>query len=172
MNIKSLVLIAAASTLAFAPLANATSHAKKPAKQHVETGRKERLGTLDCQVAGGIGLLIGSSKTVECNFVRRSGPVEKYRGSIGKLGLDIGITEKSYIRWVVYNLKASRAGERALAGTYVGASATAAVGIGLGANVLVSGGEKNFGLQPLSAEASTGLNVAAGVTRLELKAVR
>jgi hypothetical protein len=37
---------------------------------------------------------------------------------------------------------------------------------------LVGGTSKNFGLQPLSAEANTGLNVAAGVSRLELIAAK
>ncbi|WP_348647681.1 DUF992 domain-containing protein [Rhizobium sp. BK275] len=63
-------------------------------------------------------------------------------------------------------------GDGALAGTYAGASAGASVGVGLGANALVGGNSKNFALQPLSGETGTGVNVAAGVSRLELKATR
>ncbi len=73
---------------------------------------------------------------------------------------------------MVYSINATRAGEGALAGSYVGASAGAAVGVGLGANALIGGNSKNFGLQPLSGEAGTGLNVAAGVSRLQLRPAR
>jgi hypothetical protein len=59
-----------------------------------------------------------------------------------------------------------------LAGNYVGASAQATVGAGLGANVLVGGSDRTVALQPLSVQGQTGLNVAAGVADLELRPVR
>lgn len=170
---KKLALIVAAASLAIAaPAADAASaHRSHKQPQQTAAEPRERLGTLSCQVAGGVGMVIGSNKSVDCLFKRSSGPAERYTGSIGKLGLDIGISGKSYLSWVVYNLHAARAGEGALAGSYVGASAGAAVGVGLGANALVGGNSKNFGLQPLSGEAGTGLNVAAGVSRLQLRPV-
>ncbi|MBB5576120.1 MULTISPECIES: DUF992 domain-containing protein [Rhizobium] len=170
---KKLALIVTAVSLGLAvPAANAaTAHhpQKHPHKEEAARGPKERLGTLSCQVAGGVGMIIGSNKAVDCRFKRSSGPSEHYVGSIGKLGVDIGVTGKSYLSWVVYSIQPTRAGEGALAGDYVGASAGAAVGVGLGANALVGGTSKNFGLQPLSGEAGTGLNVAAGVSRLQLR---
>ncbi|MBB4006453.1 DUF992 domain-containing protein [Allorhizobium taibaishanense] len=161
--------------MAIAPAAEAanTRHATRhPASQMTATQPKERLGTLSCEVAGGVGMLIGSSRSVTCDFKQRTGKVERYTGSIGKLGLDVGVTGKSYIRWIVYNVRPTTTGQGALAGTYVGASARASVGVGLGGNALVGGSNKNFGLQPLSAETGTGLNVAAGVSRLQLRAAR
>ncbi|MGO4567185.1 DUF992 domain-containing protein [Rhizobium sp. 2YAF20] len=170
---KTLVAIAAISSIAFASAVSAAPvHHKTQHPAPAATGQKERLGTLSCEVAGGIGLLLGSSKNVSCQFVKRTGAIEKYTGSIGKLGIDIGVTNKSYLKWVVYTLNASKSGDHALAGTYVGVSASGTVGVGLGANALVGGTSKNFGLQPLSAEANTGLNVAAGVSRLELIAAK
>ncbi|MDL2410689.1 DUF992 domain-containing protein [Rhizobium calliandrae] len=172
---KLALIVAAAASLAFGiPAANAatTHHTQKhPAKEQT-TGPKERLGTLSCQVAGGVGMVIGSNKSVDCIFKRSSGPSERYVGSIGKFGLDIGVTGKSYLSWVVYSIQPTRAGEGALAGDYVGASAGAAVGVGLGANALIGGNAKNFGLQPLSGEVGTGVNVAAGVSRLQLRHAR
>ena len=53
-------------------------------------------------------------------------------------------------------------------GTYVGASAEATAVLGLGANALVGGFKRSVGLQPLSIQAQTGLNVAAGVAELTL----
>ena len=68
--------------------------------------------------------------------------------------------------------KALFRGAGALQGRYAGASAEATVAVGLGANVLVGGGNKSIALQPLSVQAQTGLNVAAGVAALRLKAVK
>ena len=161
----------AAFTLAFAGSAGAVTrhHAPKHSKQLVAQEPKERLGTLSCEVAGAVGLVIGSSRTLECSFKQRTGKVERYTGSIGRLGIDVGITGKRYMSWLVVNTAPTRIGDGALAGTYVGASASASVGLGLGANALVGGNAKNFALQPLSAEAGTGLNVAAGISQLKLR---
>lgn len=43
-----------------------------------------------------------------------------------------------------------------------------AVGLGVGANVLVGGSQNNITLQPLSVEGMQGLNVAAGIGILTL----
>jgi hypothetical protein len=85
-----------------------------------------------------------------------------------KIGLDIGVTEKSYITWLVFAPGRLKPG--ALAGSYVGATADAAIVVGLGANVLVGGFEKSVALQPLSVEGEVGLNVAVGIGEIELKA--
>ncbi|ENN85142.1 hypothetical protein RHSP_56472 [Rhizobium freirei PRF 81] len=168
---RKIVIVAAAVSVAFGSAASAAStghHPKKPSEP-VASEPKQRLGTLSCEVAGGVGMIIGSNKQVSCTFKQRTGRVERYTGTIGKLGIDIGVTRKTYLSWVVINTAPTRVGEGALAGTYVGASAGASVGLGLGANALVGGNSKNFALQPLSAEAGTGLNVAAGVSRLQLQ---
>ena len=57
----------------------------------------------------------------------------------------------------------------ALAGHYVGASADVTLGVGLGANALVGGSRRSIALQPLSVEANTGVNLAAGVSELRLR---
>lgn len=167
---KKILIAAAMMSVALTSAASAASTHHHPKKRPAEVAAepKERLGTLSCEVAGGVGMIIGSSKKVSCTFKQRSGKVERYTGTIGKLGIDVGITGKSYLSWIVVNTAPTRVGDGALAGTYVGASAGASVGLGLGANALVGGNSKNFALQPLSAEAGTGLNVAAGVSRLQL----
>lgn len=168
---KKIIIAAAAISVALGSAASAASTHHHPKKQpeQVASEPKQRLGTLSCEVAGGVGMIIGSNKDISCTFKQRSGKVERYTGTIGKLGIDIGVTRKTYLSWVVVNTAATRVGDGALAGTYVGASAGASVGLGLGANALVGGNSKNFALQPLSAEAGTGLNVAAGVSRLQLR---
>ncbi len=168
---KKTIVAAAAIAMAFGSVASAASTHHHPKKQSAQVASepKQRLGTLSCEVAGGVGMIIGSNKQVSCTFRQRTGRIERYTGTIGKLGIDIGVTRKTYLSWVVINTAPTRVGDGALAGTYVGASAGASVGLGLGANALVGGNAKNFALQPLSAEAGTGLNVAAGVSRLQLR---
>jgi hypothetical protein len=127
-----------------------------------------KVGTLRCVVAPGVGLILASSKEVRCTFKPQGGRTEFYSGSTGKLGIDIGITNKSYLAWTVF--APGRPGPGALNGTYVGASAQATAGAGLGANVLV-GGNNGINLQPISVQGQTGLNVAAGLGSLTLHGV-
>ena len=60
----------------------------------------------------------------------------------------------------------------ALAGNYAGATASATVGVGAGANVLIGGSSQQVTLQPVSVEGSVGLNVAAGIGAVELVAAK
>jgi hypothetical protein len=124
-------------------------------------------GVLNCDVSGGLGLIIGSQKEVTCQFLPAdtNSPREVYVG-----GLDIGATAKGQMVWNVF-APTSRP-VAALAGDYVGAGAEATVAVGLGANVLVGGNNRTVALQPVSIQAQEGLNVAAGVTELRLRPVR
>lgn len=129
------------------------------------------LGVLECTIEGGLGLLIGSSKGAKCSFTHQDDTVEYYEGKLSKLGVDIGISGESFLKWVVFTPVGNQIGSYALAGKYIGASAGASLGIGLGANALIGGTDKKFGLQPLSIEGKTGLNVAVGLSSLTLNPV-
>jgi hypothetical protein len=72
------------------------------------------------------------------------------------------------ILWTVL-APSTNTGEGALAGHYAGASASATLGIGAGVNALVGGMHSSIALQPVSIEGNTGLNVAAGITTLNLE---
>jgi hypothetical protein len=136
-----------------------------------EAQDRTRVGVLDCDVSGGIGMIIGSRKAMNCTFEPAGqGPREAYTGSIGRFGLDIGATSGGRMAWAVYAPTAG--GPAALAGTYAGAAADASVGVGLGANVLVGGSNRTIALQPLSVQAQTGVNLAVGVAALTLNPVR
>ena len=127
-----------------------------------------KVGVLSCGIGGGIGYIIGSSKPIDCVFQPAGGArVEHYSGTIRKFGLDIGVTNQSVVVWAVFAPGKTKRG--ALKGYYGGASAEATVIAGLGANVLVGGFNKDINLQPLSVQAQTGLNIAAGVTSLRLQ---
>jgi hypothetical protein len=126
------------------------------------------VGVLTCTVRAGTGFIVGSTKDLRCRF-NRPGRDEFYHGTISKFGLDIGATKQTAIAWAVL-APTSRLPPGSLNGTYGGVSAEATVGLGVGANALVGGSNKNIILQPLSVQAQQGLNIAAGVAALQLRA--
>jgi hypothetical protein len=128
------------------------------------------VGSLNCRVSGGMGFIFGSSKDLDCLLARTDGVAERYVGTINKYGIDIGFTKEAHIIWLVFAPGAIGTG--ALAGDYGGATAGAAVGVGVGANVLLGGSNKQIALQPVSVEGSVGLNVAAGIAAVTLRPAR
>ena len=135
------------------------------------SAQRQQFGVLNCDISMGIGLIIGSQRQVNCEFTpddRR--PREIYIGSITKFGLDLGVTAGGQMTWAVHSETTRRAG--VLEGAYVGASAEATLGVGLGANVLVGGSNRTVALQPLSIQGQAGLNIAAGVAELRLQLAR
>ncbi|MGH7099934.1 MAG: DUF992 domain-containing protein [Stellaceae bacterium] len=126
------------------------------------------VGTLACNVGGGPGHIIGSSRPVNCTFSGPDGP-EHYLGDLSKLGVDIGYLRGGRIMWNVVTTNAARYPRRGmLSGTYTGVTGSAAVGVVVGANVLVGGNGRSFSLQPLSIEGQRGLDVAGGLAELNL----
>jgi hypothetical protein len=140
------------------------------ASASAQQASRVQVGTLTCDVSGGIGMIIGSSKEVQCLFTPGNGPRQVYVGRINKFGLDVGATAGGQMVWAVYAPSSAR--NAPLAGNYGGASAEATVGAGLGANVLVGGSDRTVALQPLSVQGQAGLNLAAGVAELQLRPAR
>lgn len=126
-----------------------------------------QVGTLTCNVASGFGFVFGSSRAINCTFAPPGGPPQHYVGSIDRFGVDIGYLQGGVIIWTVVAPTANVA-PGSLAGTYAGATASATVGVGLGANVLVGGSGNSIALQPVSIQGTTGLNVAAGIAAMTL----
>jgi Protein of unknown function (DUF992) len=127
-----------------------------------------KVGTLTCNVSGGVGFIFGSSKEMKCTYAPNAGTGEHYTGTFSKYGLDIGIANASVLVWTVV-APTSGVNSGALQGDYAGATASATIGVGLGANVLIGGLDKSIALQPLSVTGSTGLNIAAGIGVISLK---
>ena len=153
-RIALLASAAAIAALAFSP-ANASPAGVK-------------VGVLTCHVDGGWGFVVGSSKDVLCNYHPDHGVDDFYKGSITKIGVDLGYTRSATIIWdVIAPTSDTRPG--ALEGFYGGATASATVAVGAGANVLLGGFDKSIALQPVSIEGSSGLDVAAGIGALKLR---
>lgn len=126
-----------------------------------------KVGTLTCNVASGFGFIFGSSKALNCTYSGAGGSQEHYVGNITKFGADIGYTAGGILVWtVVAPVAVMHPG--ALAGSYAGGTASATVGVGVGANALIGGSNNTIALQPLSIEGNTGLNVAAGIASITL----
>jgi Protein of unknown function (DUF992) len=126
-----------------------------------------RVGTLRCIGAPRIGAIVASVQQARCVFAGVNGHHERYAAQFGRIGADIGVTNRSELVWSVYAPTSLR--HRALVGNYVGASADAAIGVGGGANVLVGGSNATISLQPVSVKTQTGLAVGAGLGQLQLR---
>jgi hypothetical protein len=138
-----------------------------PASVPVAAKTTVKIGVLSCGIAPGIGFIVMSQKKLSCVYQSsRGGRVETYRGKITRIGLDIGVTHQSVVVWAVMAPGKTKRG--ALQGSYGGVSAEATAVIGFGANVLVGGFQKSITLQPLSIQAQTGLDIAAGIAGLSL----
>jgi hypothetical protein len=127
-----------------------------------------RVGVLDCQGSTN-SFVVGSVTEMSCLFrPSAGGPGEPYHATMRRAGVDIGINQRVTVAWAVF--APTRGFQRGdLAGTYVGAAASATVGVGVGANALVGGSNNTIALQPVSVQGQIGLSVAAGVAGLDLR---
>lgn len=127
-----------------------------------------QVGVLDCRGSTS-SFIIGSITDLSCLFRPSTGaPGESYHAVMRRAGLDIGINQQVVVAWAVF-APTRGFGRGYLAGNYVGAAASATVGVGVGANALVGGSNNTIALQPLSLQGQTGLSIAAGVAGLELR---
>jgi hypothetical protein len=127
------------------------------------------VGTLTCNIGGGPGYLIGSSRPIACTFTSPTGS-EHYVGNVSKLGMDVGYLRSGRMIWnVVAANPMPRPAPGMLAGSYTGVTGSAAVGVGAGANVLVGGNDRSFTLQPVSIVGQRGFDVAAGLEQMNLQ---
>jgi hypothetical protein len=125
------------------------------------------VGQLDCRGASQQ-FVLGSITNLQCMFRPSSGArPQPYVAQIKRFGLDIGYNQSTAIVWSVF--APSNVPPGSLSGTYVGASANATVGVGVGANALWGGSNNTIALQPLSGQAQTGLSVAAGIAGMDLR---
>jgi hypothetical protein len=127
------------------------------------------VGGLSCSMAPTIGLLVVSEQKLNCTFTPSgSYPPEHYNGTIGTVGIDVGVIGGGLLAWAVY-MPTQGPPQGSLSGTYGGASGSIAAGVGAGANVLLGGSGRSVMLQPISVEGSVGVEVTLGVAALTLQ---
>ncbi|MSQ68558.1 MAG: DUF992 domain-containing protein [Gammaproteobacteria bacterium] len=165
--LKSLALV---SALSLGAIGTASAQAVG-----VNTGATTlQLGVMKCHVLSGtrVYLLIRSTADVECTWEYK-GATEKYSGETGiALGLDLSFKENEDMAFTVLAGNGDvTPGQHSLAGKFVGGTADAALGVGVGVKVLVGGGKNNISLQPLALSGSTGsFGASAGLGFLYLEA--
>jgi hypothetical protein len=146
----------------FAALTLMTVSAVPASAQYVQAG------VLECRGGGSIGFIIGSVTELSCVYRPDFGPRQPYRAILSRAGIDLGGTAVSGLVWAVF-APTRQIGLGDLSGNYAGVTAGAAVGVGLGANVLYGGSNNSVAFQPLSVEGQVGLNVFGGIAGMELR---
>src|SRR5260221_1883361 len=129
----------------FSRVALATALAAAATAAMAQSGRVE-VGAIECR-GSTTSFIVGSVTDLSCFFrASDNSPPEPYRATIRRAGVDIGFPQQVVVAWVV--LAPTRGLQRGdLAGTYVGASASATVGLGIGANGLIGGSNHTIALQ-------------------------
>ena len=131
-----------------------------------------KAGTLVCDVSGGLGMIIGSKKGVQCLFSPSlSGPAEGYIGTITKLGLDIGATTAGQMVWAVYAPSSYGPGASLPASTPVRRLKRRSRSVSAATRWSAVPTARSR-CSHLSVTGQTGLNLAAGVASLELRPER
>jgi hypothetical protein len=143
----------------------ATSFAAAYAQQPMD---RVQVGILECRGGSSVGFIVGSVTNLGCVLRADGMPDDRYVATIRKVGIDLGITQETALAWGVF-APSARLGPGDLSGNYAGAQGSAAVGVGVGGNVLIGGSANSIALQPLSLQGSVGLSVAAGLESLELR---
>jgi hypothetical protein len=133
-----------------------------------------KMGTLTVKAVPGSGknLIIKSSVDVEAVFTDTAGKKEYYIGEMGyKLGVDFSIKSHEQLEYAVFSPSTDhKTGSYALQGKYFGQKATAQMGIGGGAQILLGGLDRSISLQPLALTGTKGYGVSAGLGYLYLQA--
>ena len=131
-----------------------------------------KVGALECFVDAGGSYIVGSTKDVSCVLYGEDDEaLEHYVGELTKYGVDIGFTEESLMVWDVFVATGKTYAPGSLAGNFAGASANASVAFGLGASILIGGLGESFALQPVQIAKQKGINIAIGITHMQLQQV-
>jgi len=135
------------------------------------TTQGTRVGLLTCKTVPGsaLSLIVHSTEGVKCSFKANAGGTEYYKGETGVgLGFDVSFDRETTMTYAVMSANV-KAGDYQLAGKYFGGGGSATVGVGLGVQALIGGGNKNVSLQPVAISGSTGAGVSGGITYLYLE---
>ena len=150
LRVLSIVLLALVAL-------SAPAHANRPM----------RAGVLECEGRRTTGKLVMSQARLRCVFRSEGREPERYVAKVRRYGVDLGLTDQTRMAWAV-NAPVNDFGRSELRGRYGGLAANAAAIVGFGGNFLVGGSRRAAALQPISLQGQTGLNLAAGVTEVEL----
>ena len=129
-----------------------------------------KIGELNCQVSDYENRFLTTEIVLDCAYIDSEGnDAGVYRGTIDRVGLDIGNIRTERFTWIVGTL--GDPSDADIGGTYIGATAGASAGVGAAGNYLTGGFEGKISLQPLSAEKKFGFGVSLAGQKLVLEKV-
>ncbi len=134
-----------------------------------ETSKGVEVGILNCQLSADSNAIIYSDAEYMCTLKAANDSLVDgiYIGKIKRLGLDFEWKAEETLAWAVVALT-DNVKNGPIAGEYVGVGADAALGLGIGGNVLVGGLDKSFALQPVSLAAAEGVGASIGIEEMTL----
>lgn len=143
----------------------------QPLAANAETtrGGTVSLGMLTCDMVSDANLVVFSKEGFDCIYQATNGDIDRYNGSISKIGADLEFKSGQTLKWAVLAPSAIR-GPGILAGNYLGGSAEATAVGGVGARVLLGGSRNQITLQPISVSGQTGIGASATLDALNLTA--
>jgi hypothetical protein len=127
------------------------------------------LGVLTCKLKDVKNDIVYTSEEFACEFKPNVGDVQTYTGEIKALGVDLSVTKDVTLVWGVLAPSSDAAEAGALAGRYVGGTASVALGAGAAANVLIGGSKHTVALQPVSTSGIIGTGAVLDVEEFELR---
>ncbi|MBT6275093.1 MAG: DUF992 domain-containing protein [Chromatiales bacterium] len=143
---------------------------------HAQSNESTRIGVLSCESIPGtrLNLIFRSTTDVHCEFRDASGKVDYYLGETGiAFGADLTFAkDEETFAFAVISASSIKIGEHTLAGKYIGGKASASLGVGVGAAILVGGDYDNFSLQPIAIEGNSGFGAAVGLGFLYIEKAR
>lgn len=116
-------------------------------------------------------LIIKSSVEVTAVFTDANGKKEYYIGEMGqKLGVDLSLKGAEELGYLVFSAATKyKTGSYAMEGKYFGTKASATVGGGVSAQMLLGGFDKSISLQPFSLGGTEGYGASLGLGYLYLQ---
>ena len=127
------------------------------------------IGVMTCNLTSVENDIVYTNEEFSCEFKPKTGDTQTYTGEIKALGVNLSVTKDVTLVWGVLAPSADAAEAGALAGRYVGGTASVALGAGAAANVLIGGSKHTVALQPISASGIIGTGAALDIEEFELR---
>ena len=128
------------------------------------------VGALTCDVAGGTGYLVMSSRKLDCTFEPMSGGTQAYEGDIRGFGLELGYTKPMKMLYKVYTVGSNK-GITAVEGSFIGQAGSITADRTMGGDWLYGGKDGAAAMVGTTYFNQTGLgyNLEYAVASIHLK---
>ncbi|MFM8534267.1 MAG: DUF992 domain-containing protein, partial [Acidimicrobiia bacterium] len=135
-----------------------------------ERNSKVYIGALTCDVAGGTGYLVMSSRKLDCVFEPMSGGSQGYEGDIRGFGLELGYTRTMKMLYKVYTVGSNK-DVTAVEGHFIGQAGSVTVDRTMGGDWLYGGKDGSAAIVGTTYfnQTSLGYNLEYAIASINLK---